>query len=83
LDEGREVGEGGRRAKFSACSLFVLCGASAALTMWIGIVDVRVTVSLASALPTVNGPEWSLSRKSVAAAKRKATAKASIMTCCA
>jgi hypothetical protein len=46
--------------------------------MWIGIVDVRVKISLASALPTVNGPERSVSRESVAAAKRKATAHASI-----
>ena len=48
-----------------------------------GIVDVRVGISLATALPTVNGPERSVSRESVAAAKRKATAQASIKTCCA
>jgi hypothetical protein len=50
--------------------------------MWIGIVDVRVKISLASALPTVNGPERSVARESVAAAKRKATAHASITPCC-
>ena len=42
--------------------------------MWMGIVGVRVKISLASALPTVNGPERSVSRESVAVAKRKATA---------
>jgi hypothetical protein len=73
----------GRHAKFSTCSRFVLAGLSAALTMWMGIVDVRVKISLASALPTVNGPERSVSRESVAAAKRKATAHASITPCCA
>ena len=39
--------------------------------------------TLASALPTVNGPQRSVSRESVAAAKRKDTAQASITTCCA
>jgi hypothetical protein len=42
-----------------------------------------MATSLVSALPTVNGPERSVSRESVAAAKRKATAQASIKTCCA
>jgi hypothetical protein len=46
-----------------------------------GIVDVRIGISLASALPTVNGPERSVSRESVAAAKRKGTAHASITPC--
>jgi hypothetical protein len=46
-----------------------------------GIVDVRIGISLASALPTVNGPERSVSRESVAAAKRQATAHASITPC--
>jgi hypothetical protein len=73
----------GRHAKFSTCSRFVLAGLSAALTMWMGIVDVRVKISLASALPTVTCPERSVSRESVAAAKRKATAHASITPCCA
>jgi hypothetical protein len=73
----------GRHAKSTACSRFVLAGLSAALATWIGIVDVRVKISLVSALPTVNGPERSVSRESVAAAKRKATAHASITPCCA
>jgi hypothetical protein len=39
--------------------------------------------SFRTALPTVTCPERSVSRESVAAAKRKATAQASIKTCCA
>jgi hypothetical protein len=51
--------------------------------MWIWIVDVRVKISLVSALPTVTCPERSVSRESMAAAKRKATAHAAITPCCA
>ena len=73
----------GRRAKLGMCSRFVLrCLLGIAVT-WMGIVDVRTAISLGSALPTVNGPERSVSRESVAAAKRKDTAQASITTCCA
>jgi hypothetical protein len=71
----------GRRAKFRLCSWFVLLAAAAGWTTWTGTVDVRGSISLASALPTVNGPERSVSRESVAAAKRKATAHASITPC--
>src|SRR5215207_292721 len=39
------------------------------------------SIYLATALPTVNGPERSVSRESVAAAKRKATAQASMTRC--
>ncbi len=73
----------GRRAKSSARSLFVLFGLSAVMAAWMGAVDEQTAISLASALPTVNGPERSVSRESVPAAKRKATARASITTCCA
>jgi len=82
----KDFGDGGRRgrgrcAKLHACSWFVLSGLAAVAATWMGIVDVRVGISLASALPTVNGPERSVSRESVAAAKRKATAHASITPC--
>ena len=60
----------GRRAKLPAVAV-----------TWTGIVDVRISISLAAALPTVNGPERSVSRESVAAAKRKDTAQASITRC--
>jgi hypothetical protein len=70
-----------RRAKLRACSWFVLLGLFAGGAIWMGTVDVRVGISLASALPTVNGPERSVSRESVAAAKRKATAHASKTRC--
>ena len=73
----------GRRAILHSCSWFVLMGVTALAATWMGIVDVRSCISLASALPTVNGPERSVSRESVAAAKRKATAHASITPCCA
>ena len=73
--------QGRRRCAKLACSSFVL----AALGVWIADgtvpVDVRVGISLAAALPTVNGPERSVSRESVAAAKHKATAHASITRC--
>jgi hypothetical protein len=72
-----------RNADDRSSLLLVLAGLSAALAMWTGIVDVRGKISLASALTTVNGPERSVSRESVAAAKRKATAHASITPCCA
>jgi hypothetical protein len=71
----------GRHAKFRLCSCFVLCGLAAAVATWAGTVDVRISISLATALPTVNGPERSVSRESGAAAKRKATAHASITPC--
>jgi hypothetical protein len=69
-----------RRTKFS-CSWFVLGAFVAAAATWAGIVDVRIGFRLAPALPTVNGPERSVSRESVAAAKRKATAEASMTRC--
>ena len=79
-----EVGEGGGDAPNMASVhvSFWRCLFGIVAT-WIGIVDVRTAISLASALPTVNGPERSVSRESVAAAKRKATAHASITPCCA
>jgi hypothetical protein len=72
----------GRRAK-CICSRFVLRCLFGIVATWMGIVDVRTAFCLASALPTVNGPERSVSRESVAAAKRKATAHASLTPCCA
>jgi hypothetical protein len=71
----------GRRARLSLCSWFVLSGLAAAGMTWTPIVDVRIGICLATALPTVNGPERSVSRESVAAAKRKATAQASMTRC--
>jgi hypothetical protein len=71
----------GRRAKLHLCSWFVLAGLVAAGAAWMGAVDARINFSLAAALPTVNGPERSVSRESVAAAKRKATAHASMTRC--
>jgi hypothetical protein len=73
----------GRRAKISTCSRFVLRCLLGVAVLWMGIGDVRTAISLASDLPTVNGPQRSVSRESVAAAKRKDTAQASIRTCCA
>jgi hypothetical protein len=73
----------GRRAKVCACSRFVLHCLLGIAAAWMGIGDVRTVISIASALPTVNGPQRSVSRESVAAAKRKDTAQASITTCCA
>jgi hypothetical protein len=67
----------GRRAK-GVCSwivlaVFGLMGLSSADTG-----GIKVKVFLAAALPTVNGPERSVSRASEAAAKRQDTAAASI-----
>jgi hypothetical protein len=59
--------------------VLALLGAAAANRM--EAVGVRIGISLAFALPTVNGPERSVSRESVAAAKRKATAQASMTRC--
>ena len=73
----------GRRAKLGIRSRSVLSCLFGIAVTWMGIVDARNAICLASALPTVNGPERSVSRESVAAAKRKATAQASIKTCCA
>ena len=69
-----EAGEGGGDAPN-------LGAVAATAATWMGIVDVRIGIRLATALPTVNGPERSVSRESVAAAKRKATAQASITRC--
>ena len=66
----------GRRARTSR-SRFVLAIALAAGLIGTGIVGFRVRIALATALPTVNGPERSVSRASEAAAKRKDTAHAS------
>jgi len=73
-------GRRGRRRRTNR-SWFVLTALAAVAATWMGIVDVRVGISLATALPTVNGPELSVSRESVAAAKRKATAQASMTPC--
>jgi hypothetical protein len=70
-----------RRSKLHVRSWFVLGGFVVALTAWMENVDVRIGIRLATALPTVNGPERSVLRESVAAAKRKATAQASITRC--
>jgi hypothetical protein len=71
----------GRRAK-SVRSRFVLF-AIAALGIYVaGAVEVRFGIFLvANALPTVNGPERSVSRDSEAAAKRTDTAEASMTRC--
>jgi hypothetical protein len=71
----------GRRAKGWPCSCFVLAALVAAAAMWMGTVDVQIGICLANALPTVNGPERSVSRESGAAAKRKDTAHASMTPC--
>ncbi len=71
----------GRRAKFSR-SCFVLLAAVALGTYMFGVVELRLSIFLfANALPTVNGPEPSVPRESEAAAKRKATAEASMTRC--
>jgi len=70
-----------RRAKLHLCSWSALISLAAAAATWTGIVDGRVNICVATALPTVNGPERSVSRESVAAAKRKATAQASMTRC--
>jgi hypothetical protein len=44
-------------------------------------VEIRIGFSLATGLPTVNGPERSVSRASVAAAKRKDPAQAAMTPC--
>jgi hypothetical protein len=46
-----------------------------------GAVELQIGFSLAIGLPTVNGPERSVARASVAAAKRTDTAQASITPC--
>ena len=70
----------GRRAK-PACSRFVLAALVAGSIWWAEVVELEVGFSLAFALPTVNGPERSVARASVAAAKRKDAAQASITPC--
>jgi hypothetical protein len=69
-----------RRAKLQACSWFVLATAGV-ISTWAGTVRLDIGICLANALPTVNGPERSVSRDSVAAAKRKDTAQASSTRC--
>jgi hypothetical protein len=46
-----------------------------------GTVEVRFGILLANALPTMNGPERSVSRESEAYAKRRDTAEASMTRC--
>jgi hypothetical protein len=71
----------GRRAR-SARSLFVLIALAALGTYLTGTVEVRLgDIPFAIAIPTVNGPERSVSRESEAAAKRTDTAEASITRC--
>jgi hypothetical protein len=72
---GRGRAERGRRAK-TARSLFVLIALWASGTYVSGAVDVRLGRS-AEALPTVKGPERSVSRASEASAKRRDRAEAS------
>ena len=67
----------GRRAK-GVCSRFVLAALGLIGLSCADAGGVRDKVILATALPTVNGPERSVSRASEAAAKRKDTAAASI-----
>ena len=69
-----------RRAKL-VCSRYVLLAATAIGLIGAGAVELRVRISLAPDLPTVNGPELSVSRASEAAAKRKDTAQASSTPC--
>ena len=71
---------GGRRAK-SVCSLFVLAALVGAGAWWADAVEAKVGISLAFALPTVNGPERSVVRASVPAAKCKDAAQASMTPC--
>jgi hypothetical protein len=78
-----QVGEDGGDAPNSAFVHGVLACLFGIAATWMDIVGSRNAISLAHALPTVNGPELSVSRESVAAAKRKAKAQASITTCCA
>jgi len=70
----------GRRAKH-ACSLFVLAAVIAIGLIGAGAVEFGTRIFVASDLPTVNGPELSVSRASEAAAKRKDTAQASSTPC--
>ena len=71
--------KGRRRRAKRACSLFVLIALAALGTYLAGAVEVPFGIfPFANALPTVNGPERSVSRASEAAAKRKDTAAASI-----
>jgi hypothetical protein len=71
----------GRRAKLLICSWFVLALLARPASTWTGAIDLEFSVGLANALPTVNGPERSVSRESVAAAKRTDTAQASSTRC--
>jgi hypothetical protein len=73
--------KGRRRRAKSACSWFVLAALTMAGAYLTGTVEVRVGVLLANALPTVNGPERSVSRESEAYAKRRDTAEASMTRC--
>lgn len=77
-DGGRR---GRRRRAKSACSRFVLIATLALGMVWTGAVELQIGFSLAIGLPTVNGPERSVARASVAAAKRTDTAQASITPC--
>jgi len=70
----------GRRAKI-VCSWFVLSALLAGGISRADFVELDVGFSLAFALPTVNGPERSVARESVSAAKRKDAAQASITPC--
>jgi hypothetical protein len=71
----------GRRAKF-VCSCFVLAANLWLGASWADVGEVRFgVILLATALPTVNGPEHSVSRDSEAAAKRTDPALASITRC--
>ena len=71
----------GRRAR-RVCSWFVLLALAAGGIYTGGTVEIGVGgFSLAYSLPTVNGPERSVSRESEAAAKRKDTAEASMTRC--
>jgi hypothetical protein len=67
----------GRRAK-GTCSRFVLAVIMAVGVTWAKAGMLSLQVKLAGALPTVNGPERSVSRASEAAAKLPDTASASI-----
>jgi hypothetical protein len=79
VDGGRQGR--GRRARIGPVHELFCCLLGVAVA-WMEIGYVRSAISLAFVLPTVNGPQRSVSRESVAAAKRKDTALASITTCC-
>jgi hypothetical protein len=77
--------DGGRKGRSrcakDVCSRFVLAAVAAALLTWTAVGEVRIGFGLAFDLPTVNGPERSVSRVSVAKAKPKVPAHASMTRC--